>query len=319
MRRRKRLFFNGILNHCYQRTIGGEVLFYSVSDYLVFFTIVSVVARKYHVRILGMAPMPDHIHMAVIASRKGDFDAFMHDYTLLFALENNKTCHRIGPLFERPYGSAPKSGDKKARSCLIYIGNNPPERRLCTQPEQYRWSFLAYAQSSHPFSAPLVIRKASWPMKKAVKIVLDQFKNLRPLPYTLLQQLFSSLSIPEKEQLTDFIISTYNVIDYDAAIRFFDNYDDMIKSMHATTGSEHDLNEVFIGKSDAHYARMTSILLKELGLQDIHDIFLRDEQQRWELFLLLRKNTDAMGEQIAKYLRIKLRREDTHRKMETIE
>ena len=93
----------------------------------------------------------------------------------------------------------------------------------------------------------------------------------------------------------------------------------MIKSMHATTGSEHDLNEVFIGKSDAHYARMTSILLKELGLQDIHDIFLRDEQQRWELFLLLRKNTDAMGEQIAKYLRIKLRREDTHRKMETIE
>ena len=94
------------------------------------------------------------------------------------------------------------------------------------------------------------------------------------------------------------------MIDYVSAIRFFDTFADMLTAMHATTGSEHDLNEVFVGKSDKPYAQMTSIILSQTDLKDIHQILTMDRDAKWELFLLLRKKTDVMGEQIKKFLHI---------------
>lgn len=307
MKRPNRLFFRGILNHCYQRTLNGEVLFYSVSDYLAFFTIVCTEARAHKVRILALAPMPDHIHMSVIADKESEFEAFMRDFTRSFSKENNSTCHRSGSLFQRPFGSVPKKGDKAARTNLIYLANNPQERNLCKLPEQYRWSFLSYAKSKNPFSEPLIIRNSSWTMQKAVRIVRSFLRQSRPLNHTILKKLFSPLSKTEREQLTDFIIDSYNVIDYPSAIRFFDSFEEMITAIHATSGSEHNLNEVFVGKTDEYYSRMSLVLMKELKLKDIHDIFLMSEEERWEvLFPILRNKTEAPAEQIAKYLRVKI-------------
>ena len=309
MKRQNRIFYRGILNHCYQRTLNGEVLFYSVSDYLAFFTIVCTQARAHKVRLLALAPMPDHIHMSVIAQKKIEFESFMRDFTRIFSKENNKTCHRTGELFQSPFGSVPKNGDKAARTNLIYLANNPQERQLCKYPEQYRWSFLSYAKSKNPFSKPLIIRNSSWALKKAVRIVKSELKQSRPLNHTILKNLFSTLTKTESEQLADFIIDSYNVIDYQSAISFFDSYEEMITAIHSSSGSEHNLNEIFIGKSDEHYAKMSAILIKELKLKDIHDIFLMDEKKRWEvLFPILRNKTEAPGEQIAKFLRINIAR-----------
>ena len=72
----------------------------------------------------------------------------------------------------------------------------------------------------------------------------------KPLNYAQLDRLFKPLTRQEGLQLTDFIITTYNCIDYEAAIRFFDTGEDMITSMHATTGSEYDINEVFTLPTD---------------------------------------------------------------------
>ena len=107
-------------------------------------------------------------------------------------------------------------------------------------------------------------------------------------------------------QLTDFIITTYNCIDYEAAIRFFDTGEDMITSMHATTGSEYDINEVFVGKSDAPYRQMTSFLLKNHLVEDIHDILPMTTDEKYDLFLRLRPQTEALDEQIARFLHMPL-------------
>ena len=48
----------------------------------------------------------------------------------------------------------------------------------------------------------------------------------------------------------------------------------MLVAMHSTTGSEHDLNEVFIGKTDEHFAKMSAIVMRELKLEDIHEMTL---------------------------------------------
>lgn len=172
-----------------------------------------------------------------------------------FAKMYNANAGTTGPVFETPFGSAPKQGAKKARTNLIYIANNPVERQLVTCAEDYRWNYLAYMVTNHPFSKDIVIRRSSKALCRAVKTVRAQFQNGFPMNYTLLKNITKDLTPEEIRQITDFIISTYNVIDYPQFIRFFDNYADMMTSIHATTGSEYDLNEQRISMNSFHCLR----------------------------------------------------------------
>lgn len=301
---KSRKFYKDIINHCYQRTADNGVLFYTVSDHLVYFTIYCVVAKKHGIKVLSLCQMPDHIHDAVIAKSQNNLTEFKREVNSRFARGYNKYCGTKGPVFEMPFGSAPKYGDKKARSVIVYIGNNPVERLLVTYAEEYRWNYLAYAFCPHPFSEKIVIRRSSKALRAAVKVVKAEYKAGRPLNYTLIKNMTKELSPSERQQFTDFVISTYNVIDFNAACKFFDTYSDMIASMHAITGSEHDLNEVFVGKSDKPYSRMTSIITSSTDYKDIHQILALDKDAKWQLFLLLREKTNVMGAQIYKFLHL---------------
>ena len=302
---KSRKFYRDIINHCYQSTADNGILFYTVSDYLVYFTLYCILSKKYGIKVFSLCQMPDHIHDAVASRNQSDLVEFKRELNSRFAREYNKHCGTQGQVFEMPFGSAPKYGDKNARSVIVYIGNNPVERQLVTHAEEYRWNYLAYAFCSNPYSDKIVIRRSSKALRTAVKVIKAQHKAGRPLNFTLLKNITKELSAGELQQITDFIISTYNVIDFVSAIRFFDTYADMLTAMHATTGSEHDLNEVFVGKSDKPYAQMTGIILNQTNINDIHQILTMDKDAKWELYLFLRKKTDAMGEQIMKFLHMK--------------
>ena len=305
---KRRPFFPEILNHCYQRSADGGVLFYTYSDHLVYFTEYCLAARQYDIEVLALCQMPDHVHDSVRTKRKDNLARFKRKVNTDFSRKRNDFFRTEGPVLRDRYGSAPKYGDKKARSNLIYVDNNPVERKLVMKAEEYRWNYLAYATSDHPFSDQLVIRDARWPLQKAVREVKVQYKAGRPMDYAMLQRIFLPLDRKEALQLVDLIISTYNCIDYAAAARFFDSWNDLLTAMHATTGSEYDLNEVFIGKSDAFYAQMTSILLKGNYVKDIHDILRLSVDEKNELFQLLTPKTGALAEQIAHFLHMPLTR-----------
>ena len=83
----------------------------------------------------------------------------------------------------------------------------------------------------------------------------------------------------------------------------------MITAMHATTGSEHDINEVFVGKTDAPYISMTAFLLKNDYVEDIHDIPAMSVDEKYELFLRLRPVVDIPAEQIGKFLHLPIKKE----------
>ncbi len=305
---KSRKFYRDILNHCYQRTADGGVLFYSVSDHLVHFTTYCVLARKYKIRVYALCHMPDHLHDSVSAKRKADLEGFKQELNSYFSREYNKAYGLRGARFESPFGSAPKNSDKAARTNLVYVGNNPVERQLVERAEEYQWNFLAYARSAHPFSQKLVIREARWPMQCAVKEVKAAFNAGKAVNYAMLKRIVKPLDKNERAQLTDYIIGLYNVIDYMAAARFFNGYDNFLEAMHASTGSEHDLNEVFIGKSDAHYVRMSNVLLQSGSVKETHEFLSLSVDQKLELFDLLRRQTSAMGEQIAKFLHLPLKK-----------
>lgn len=306
MKSKKRPFQKDILIHCYQRTADGGVLFYCYSDYLVWFTLICMEARRHKVRILAMCAMPDHVHLTVSADSREELAGFMRNWSSEYVAHFNSVSGMKGRLLDT-FGSAPKYGDKKARTNLLYVWNNPVERRLVARAEDYRWNFLAYARSDHPFSKPLVIRESRWPLQKAVKEVKAQFKMGRAMTYAQLQRLFRTLTPEECQQLTDFIIVTYNVIDYQAALRFFGSYEDLLLAVHANTGTEYDLNEVFIGKSDAHFAKMVSVVMQERKPADIHDILALPLDEKFQVFQLIRKYSYAMSEQIAHFLHMPLK------------
>ena len=304
MKGQNRKFYPDIINHCYQRTINGDILFYNVYDCLMFFTIFCIKAPKYGVRVYKLCLMPDHIHNSSSAKRRRDLSEFTQVYTAMYAKEHNIVCHEKGPVFQSPFGSVPKYGDKKARSNLIYVDNNPVERHLVIKAEDYKWNFLAYANNRHPFSKPLMVQDASKSMQHAVEIVDYWHSEGMYLSYYMLKKIFAPLNPTEKLQLVDYIVSTYNVLDYEGASRFFDGYDNMVIANHTVTGSEYDLNEVFVGKSDACYYQMTSIIMDTGRFNDIHDVFALSLEDKMELFKTLNNRTDATLEQIAKYLHI---------------
>ena len=78
-------FGTGAVQHVYQNTHNGFLIFYSVRDCLVFFTVFMTVARLYHVRILGLCLMPDHIHVLLIAQSRKELGRFVHHYTRWYA------------------------------------------------------------------------------------------------------------------------------------------------------------------------------------------------------------------------------------------
>ena len=75
---------------------------------------------------------------------------FMRDATRWYALLFNKYYGRKGSVFTPRFGSASKVGDKKVRTAIAYLYNNPVERKICVRAEAYRWNFLAYA-GRYPF------------------------------------------------------------------------------------------------------------------------------------------------------------------------
>lgn len=311
---KNRKIYNGIINHCYQRLEDRGVLFYTVSDHLVFFTIFCTTAKEFKVKVLKLVQMPDHIHHATIEYRRGELSAFCGEASRRFARTFNERCGLAGQLFEHPFQSVPKVGAKKARTILLYLDNNPQERQLVQKAEDYQWNYLAYGNTNHPFSDKIVLREASMPLRRALKTVRAQHKEGRPMNYTLLRRLFDSLpSDRERCQLTDYIVTTYSVIDHAESIRYFGTYEEELIAAHANTGSEYDINEVFIGRSDAVYASMRRVIRQTGRYADLHEILSLPIPEKVELLQLLQRETSALSKQIAAFLHLPLSRVEVTR------
>ncbi len=106
------------VHHIYQNTPNGYLIFYSLKDYLVFYSIISVVARRYDVQILGICLMVDHIHLVVYVNDPDQLLGFIRDYTSLFTRMYNRWYGFRGSLFNTPFGCVPKQGHKKTRTAL---------------------------------------------------------------------------------------------------------------------------------------------------------------------------------------------------------
>lgn len=302
---KRRRFRKNAVHHIYQKPVDGIVIFHTRRDFLVFLTIFFTVRKKHPVRILGVCPMIDHLHTALLADTKQDLSAFVQEYTSKFVKEYNHSLDRAaGHLFTRRFGCAPKWDEKKSRSAINYIYNNAPERKLCDRAIDYRWNLLAYASSDHPFSESIDLGKRTSAMKKAMSMVKSFYQSGCYLGYAVLGRIYKDLSPKEASQLTDFILKTYCDVDFDDAIAFYGSLEKMLLAIDSNTGSEHDMKEDWVGYTDTVYAQMGRMLRNKTGMADMKAILMLPEQERRKLYHYLLKQSDFIERQVEKYLQL---------------
>ena len=306
MKGRSRVFKVGALHHIYQRTINGYLIFYSVRDFLVFFTLFCTVARKYDIKVLGICLMYDHIHVLVVAGSKAAMSAFVCEYTCRFSRQRNRRYNREGDFFRHRYGSAPKVDEKKARTAIAYLYNNPVEKKLCRYAEEFQWDFLAYAKSDHPFSQPLRLNCASKPLRRAIAEVRQLRDEDSPLRYEFIDRIIKNLSSEEILQLTDYIVVQYNCIDYSDLSSYYEDFQSLLTAVHSNTGSEYQIKEIVLPGSDAIYKRMMTTIRKMTGCRDMREVLSLSDSEKQRLAWILAAETGATPRQISKMLQMPL-------------
>ncbi len=302
---KKRLFFADALHHVYFLAFDGNVLFYTRSDRLSFYTTLSVLAKRYGVTIVGVSIMFTHVHLMVRAADMAQFRLFMGQLIRTFSRLVREDRGLAGPVFNTPFGSAPQNDPKRQLSSLIYLLNNPVEKHLFAKALEDRWTFLAfYGGDPHPFSKPLRKDYASRHMRDACLLVDAESRAGRFLRPALLRNLFRPLSREEQEQLADYIIRVYHTIDYDTANNLFGGYERLLRAAEETSGKEFEIGEAFDPASDVPYLEMSRIASRS-GLFDNWKLLHLTpyEQQGWKR--TFRTNTHATEVQVRKFLHAK--------------
>ena len=303
---KKRKFVPGECLHIYQRTTGGVNVFYDREDFLIFFTVFSVLSRLYSVTVLELCIMIDHIHVLISSGSMSEVSAFIRHYTSLFVHLYNQDVGRKGPLFHKSFGSAPKKGSKKIRSTIVYIGNNPVEKNLCAEAPSYRWNFLAYCQNDFPYSEYIQSSKCPPRIRAILKEVRDMYAKNSYLSYAQLRRMFDRLSTREVEYVTDYIIKTYYPFDSEMLLSFYDSYEDMINAMRSTAGSDHDIKEKYYAGSDCVYREMLKVIRDEMCLCPARKVIVLNKDLKFDAALLLQKKTFATSMQISKFLHMRI-------------
>ena len=309
MNGRQRIFKVGAIHHIYQRTIDGYLIFYDKRDFLVLFTLICTTARKYNIKVLGICLMLDHIHLLVKASSKADLSAFVRDYTCRFSRQRNIRYQRKGDFFRHRFGSAPKVDEKKARTAIAYLYNNPVEKKLCAKAEEFQWNFLNYSNNSHPFSEPLKIRSARRVMRRAVTEVRTLRETDNPMGYDFIERVIKGLSVREIRQLTDYIVNCYNCVDYQELSSFYEDFETLLIAVHSNTGSEYQIKEEITQGSDTIFLKMASVIKKMTHHKDMREVLALPDLDKRRIAWILSAETGATPRQISKFLQISLSKE----------
>ena len=261
----------GSLQHIYKITSDGGVLFYRTIDHLVYYSIQSVMARRHNFPVLATCHMFTHTHDLCAPVDPAQIARYEQDVNSIFTREFNRETGRRGQLFRKPFGSAAERSDKDKRSALVYILNNPVEKRLCRCAVEDRWTFLAYYEREYPFSSKPVLKKCRWVLRDAIRMVDQEYRAGRYLKYALLHRLFGS-------------------------------WEQMTVAADASKGKEYHVGEVFDPYSDIPYREMISIASRSGLLASGLPLLRLEKARRDKLADYLHQHTRASDTQIAKFL-----------------
>lgn len=274
----QRKFYDNGCQHLYQITKDRSLVFLTVADKILLFTLICIKAKQFKIRITAICIMFNHFHIQAIAESREAIKSFMSAVTWGFAIISNRHYGLSGNLFHKPFGSAPKVRQKKIIENLIYIANNPVGKKAVEAALDYRWNFLRYAPqieagtgrlawpavSRHPFSSEYNPLDASKDMLYLVKSVKLKAAASDWIDYKFFDsQRYKALGPKERQQILDIIIIMYNVIDYEPVLRKYGSVESFGRVLSEVEGNEYDLSDDCELEDYRHYERMMKIAAEE--------------------------------------------------------
>ncbi len=284
--------------HIYMKGKEGQGIFYRTEDLLYFLTLFCCLARKYHVTVMGVCPMFNHIHYLARFPDTQTLVPFQSHLAKSFVKEYNGEYGRTGTLFQHPYGQAPKQTTKKVRSCLAYVNNNPVAGKLCVKAQDYRWNLMGYCDRCYPFSKGIKRETASPSVRRALSLVDYAHSHNKPLNYALQRQILATLNQEGRNSMTDYILSQYNCLAYSEWEHLFQTVERAFLAIESNTGSEYDLPEDW-----EDYSRYREMLrIAQPFLMGGKGIDALSTKEKSELALKIGCSVNAPQRQIEKFL-----------------
>ena len=290
--------------HIYQKSADGSLVFYTVRDHLMFFMVFCLAAKKHGIEVIGLCQMPDHTHGLVRSVPAFTLSAFVSEYTRNFAVAYNEWYGRSGSVFSHGFGRALKTGDKAIRTATAYLYNNPVEKWICKKAPNYQWNYLAYYGSSFPFSERIIFHNARLALRNAIRTIRFEYNSGRAISYEMMELFLKELRPEEIHYLIDYIIKTYNCIDYESLLSRYESYESMVKAFSSMTVKEYDIKEEFTPGSDLAYSKIHKCLISMFPNNSLREILAWPTEKREILFRRILKLTNASERQTAKYLRL---------------
>lgn len=290
--------------HIYQRTKDGFLLFYRGKDYIIFYTMVAVAARRCRIKVLGFCQMVDHTHLLVKAPSLDSIRRFVQYYNKCYTVYFHQQYGTSGELFAGPFGIAKKVGAKAIRTAIAYLYNNPVEKKLCRRAEEYHWNYLSYADNPYPFSERRNLAHSSNAFRRAVREITDLSSRNRPLNGVMLSLIEARLDSEEIKRLVDRVVGIYQLVDYPLMLSFYGNYETMLLAFHSNTGSEYDIDEEFSPESDTIYYRIAKAAVNLFGKDCFKMVLSATESQKEKWAARLANYTHATRRQLFKFLHI---------------
>ena len=295
-------FSPSALQHIYHRAKDKGVIFYTLEDRLVYYTLAATKTKAAGAVIYAASIMFTHVHL------NGTFPSLRHMERCLrstdtaFARLYNFRYGREGQLFDREPGSAQKSYSKQKRTSVIYVFNNHVEKGLCTQAEQERWSLLAYAFSCHPFSEQVNPKTMSTHLAKAFRLVDRRVAKNKALEYVDLDKILPALDRCEREQFVDYVISRYALVDYGAVVSLFGSAEKLRTAVNSSTGNEFEIKEEYPGVKDTAYVELCRAGRQEGWLDRIHTMAV---DEKFKLTMRLRYVSGATDILLKKFFHLR--------------
>ena len=94
--------------------------------------------KKY--RLSSWVVMPNHVHFLMTRFKEYELADLMQSFKSITSHKANKLLHRSGQFWMLDYFDRYIRDENHYRKTIAYIENNPVKARLCSRPEDYRWS-----------------------------------------------------------------------------------------------------------------------------------------------------------------------------------
>ncbi|MBO4469955.1 MAG: hypothetical protein J5740_06170 [Bacteroidales bacterium] len=259
-----KLQFRPGFQHICQLSADKGIIFYSVADILVYYSIFGVRCIKEDIIAIAFSIMLNHVHFEGYFKIESRMVSLMHGINTSFAKTYNSNYSLQGPVFHHGFQHSQRYGEQKIRDTFIYIGNNGKVKTPGIHAEDYRWNLIKYLASQNPFSETIDYRTASPDLLFLLSEVLSRRRKLQPLDYACFGEEYQRLNEKERQQLIDFIICAYFFLDREKIMSLYGTYDNICTAMNAVSGSEHGFSDDLSKEDYRHYYKIMSIC-KRLG------------------------------------------------------